>query len=262
MVCETNDYSCGTGDRCLPLSKRCDGHLDCINGQDEDNCHTACDEKEFYCRGQGRCLPARLRCDGVADCTSGNCFLLKCNVYFICLLNYLLQLIKVKMNTNAVVSQVKFNAKSAADASNPHKFATDMLIVRIALTNGTASNCPMVICKSGGNDALFLHPSVDVLTKAFFLLIYRSSDGGWHSVCSSGWTESWSNMACHQMGFNQASGFSNKTEAQPVTQAFMLNSTLFHDEVSLIQSARSNDQEVSCGETVNLECQAQGSQID
>jgi len=64
-------------------------------------------------------------------------------------------------------------------------------------------------------------------------------------------------MACHQMGFNLAIGFSNKTEATPVTQSFMLNSTLNPEEYSVVQSARANDEEDSCQATVNLECQAQ-----
>jgi hypothetical protein len=78
VTCGQGDIKCDSDNRCLPESKRCDGHVDCLDGQDETGCRTDCkgqegqDGQEFYCGGQGRCIPMRFRCDGFADCTSGN----------------------------------------------------------------------------------------------------------------------------------------------------------------------------------------------
>ena len=36
--CPDNVFSCGTSGHCVPLSWRCDGTADCLNGADEMNC--------------------------------------------------------------------------------------------------------------------------------------------------------------------------------------------------------------------------------
>jgi len=63
------------------------------------------------------------------------------------------------------------------------------------------------------------------------------------------------------MGFHQANGFSSKAEAQPLNKTFVLNSTAFDDDFSMLQSARSSDLGESCSETVNLDCQSQGNKV-
>ena len=76
VTCSRGDFKCDADERCIAEYRRCDGHVDCSDGQDETGCRTECGEpghegEEFFCAGQGRCIPMRFRCDGVQDCTSG-----------------------------------------------------------------------------------------------------------------------------------------------------------------------------------------------
>ncbi|KHJ85302.1 Low-density lipoprotein receptor domain class A, partial [Oesophagostomum dentatum] len=65
--CSDSEYACCSHpQKCIPLSKRCDGHLDCGDGDDENNC-PSCTRYEFACVKSSRCIPAEKRCDGVPD---------------------------------------------------------------------------------------------------------------------------------------------------------------------------------------------------
>jgi len=35
IVCQSDHFSCGAAQPCIPWSWRCDGHIDCSNGHDE-----------------------------------------------------------------------------------------------------------------------------------------------------------------------------------------------------------------------------------
>lgn len=52
--------------RCLPHEYVCDGHLDCMDQKDENNC-TRCQDDEIYC-GDDRCINNDHICDGINDC--------------------------------------------------------------------------------------------------------------------------------------------------------------------------------------------------
>ncbi|XP_032291566.1 uncharacterized protein Corin isoform X2 [Drosophila virilis] len=58
-------FQCDTN-RCLPKEYVCDGHLDCMDQEDEGNC-ARCQEGEIYC-GDERCIGTEHICDGVIDC--------------------------------------------------------------------------------------------------------------------------------------------------------------------------------------------------
>ncbi|KAK5970076.1 Low-density lipoprotein receptor domain class A [Trichostrongylus colubriformis] len=71
--CSDSEFACcSPPQRCLPLSMRCNGHSDCSDGDDENNC-PSCSRHEFACVKSDRCISATERCDGIADdCGDGS----------------------------------------------------------------------------------------------------------------------------------------------------------------------------------------------
>lgn len=90
--CKQNEFMCNNG-QCIPSHWRCDGHNDCIDYSDEDNCIQICNEQgmvskfftqkffllakkieiknqEFQCP-DGICIPKSFLCDGQHDCFGG-----------------------------------------------------------------------------------------------------------------------------------------------------------------------------------------------
>ncbi|XP_026019209.1 atrial natriuretic peptide-converting enzyme [Astatotilapia calliptera] len=64
--CSPSHFKCRSG-RCVLASKRCDGHLDCDDHSDEDNC--GCSERALWeCPGSTVCIKASMICDGFPDC--------------------------------------------------------------------------------------------------------------------------------------------------------------------------------------------------
>ncbi|XP_025786771.1 MAM and LDL-receptor class A domain-containing protein 1 [Puma concolor] len=70
--CEADQFSCIYTLECVPLSGKCNGQEDCVDGSDEMGCSLSppsqrCGEMEFHC-SSGECIPSLLLCDGVPDC--------------------------------------------------------------------------------------------------------------------------------------------------------------------------------------------------
>ncbi|VDO95291.1 unnamed protein product [Soboliphyme baturini] len=73
--CKLNEFACCSDpQRCIAVAKRCDGRIDCTDGEDENNCPT-CDYTQFACLLEGTCIPLDQRCNGVVDdCFDGSNF--------------------------------------------------------------------------------------------------------------------------------------------------------------------------------------------
>lgn len=72
-VCNSEThFQCGNDTSCLPLERRCDGRIDCWDATDEINCTLACPlESEFTC-SNGQCILRARFCDGLVDCADGS----------------------------------------------------------------------------------------------------------------------------------------------------------------------------------------------
>lgn len=73
--CTVDEYKCNTTDICIPRSLRCDGHRDCMLGDDEQGCHTGehrrCAHGAFEC-SDGQCVPEVKVCDLHYDCADNS----------------------------------------------------------------------------------------------------------------------------------------------------------------------------------------------
>ncbi|XP_015601678.1 uncharacterized protein LOC107270833 isoform X2 [Cephus cinctus] len=72
-VCDLQThFQCGDETSCLPLERRCDGKIDCWDASDEMNCTLACPlDSEFTC-SNGQCILKARFCDGLPDCADGS----------------------------------------------------------------------------------------------------------------------------------------------------------------------------------------------
>ncbi|XP_072447619.1 uncharacterized protein [Chiloscyllium punctatum] len=72
-ACGIYEIHCGHGSHeCIPLSWKCDGEKDCLDGGDEENCGTlTCSALEFTC-SSGRCVSRSFICNGEDDCGDGS----------------------------------------------------------------------------------------------------------------------------------------------------------------------------------------------
>ncbi|XP_018407543.1 PREDICTED: uncharacterized protein LOC108783470 isoform X1 [Cyphomyrmex costatus] len=66
FFCLDDEWTCSNV-MCIPLDKRCDGHMNCYDHSDEYDC--VCNlETHFQCGNKTSCLPLERRCDRKIDC--------------------------------------------------------------------------------------------------------------------------------------------------------------------------------------------------
>ncbi|XP_052775178.1 low-density lipoprotein receptor-related protein 8-like isoform X2 [Mya arenaria] len=72
LDCGYGQMECTDGEKCVPLSWKCDGDADCSDKSDENSCPAkTCAETEFPCSVNGTCIPSKWKCDGEPDCENG-----------------------------------------------------------------------------------------------------------------------------------------------------------------------------------------------
>uniref|UniRef100_A0A0K0DFV6 Chitin-binding type-2 domain-containing protein n=1 Tax=Angiostrongylus cantonensis TaxID=6313 RepID=A0A0K0DFV6_ANGCA len=82
--CNSTSFHCSQSEQCVPLSKRCDGHYDCLLEEDEQNCRefylsaqarfyflAMCLASEFACVVSEQCVQFSRRCNGISECNDG-----------------------------------------------------------------------------------------------------------------------------------------------------------------------------------------------
>ncbi|XP_041973520.1 low-density lipoprotein receptor-related protein 4 isoform X2 [Aricia agestis] len=70
ISCSKEFFSCQDACKCIPIEKRCDGAVDCMNAEDEAGCTPSCDEHDnrTICHGTSVCIALEWLCDGDNDC--------------------------------------------------------------------------------------------------------------------------------------------------------------------------------------------------
>lgn len=73
-TCSPSAFTCAN-QRCVPTGWRCDGHNDCFDNSDENNCPMqvpgTCPVNQFTCANH-RCIPHIWLCDTDNDCGDGS----------------------------------------------------------------------------------------------------------------------------------------------------------------------------------------------
>ncbi|CAB3369363.1 Hypothetical predicted protein [Cloeon dipterum] len=69
-TCSEKEFKCEQDDVCIPMKMRCDGHTNCLDGEDEKNCERA--RNPFICKN-GECVQTHQKCNETKDCAKSTC---------------------------------------------------------------------------------------------------------------------------------------------------------------------------------------------
>lgn len=81
-ACHENQFRCANA-LCIPRRWHCDGHSDCPDDSDEQNCTAiACPDSKFLCQQENRCIEKTKLCDSHRDCSDGSDETTSCCKYY------------------------------------------------------------------------------------------------------------------------------------------------------------------------------------
>ncbi|XP_029005418.1 SCO-spondin [Betta splendens] len=66
--CHTYEFSCASGEQCVPQAWRCDGETDCMDASDEQQCTALCGPGQVPCVSGDQCVDYHNLCDGTLHC--------------------------------------------------------------------------------------------------------------------------------------------------------------------------------------------------
>ncbi len=66
-------FNCQLSKKCIPFYQHCDGSLDCVFGEDENNCQVlSCNKtSSFRCSSSSKCITSEDLCNNITDCLLG-----------------------------------------------------------------------------------------------------------------------------------------------------------------------------------------------
>jgi len=67
-TCNSGEFKCANGKKCIDSSWICDGDNDCGDNSDERGCGVVCNSGEFRCANGAKCINPAWKCDGENDC--------------------------------------------------------------------------------------------------------------------------------------------------------------------------------------------------
>jgi hypothetical protein len=64
-------FNCERSKKCIPFYQHCDGILDCLYGEDENNCTKCNQTSSFRCSSNSKCITINDLCNNINDCSLG-----------------------------------------------------------------------------------------------------------------------------------------------------------------------------------------------
>ncbi|CAF1201178.1 unnamed protein product [Rotaria sordida] len=69
--CPEHFFDCQISKKCIPFYQHCDGIIDCVFGEDENNCQACNKTSSFHCSSNSKCITITDLCNNITDCLHG-----------------------------------------------------------------------------------------------------------------------------------------------------------------------------------------------
>jgi len=180
------------GGNCLARHQVCDSLFDCENKIDEAECSfPTCNPDEFPCLS-GRCIPAGWKCDGKPDCSTGEdevaCTASCQPGEFLCREGKCIPELHICDGT-ADCGQGDDEANCKCGSDEEKCAHGGGCVMRSRICDGRY-DCPD---RSDELQCLKLNGTT---------LEIRTTPDKWSPICSDNWDNSWSDLACRQLGYS------------------------------------------------------------